>query len=48
MLGFFVFVGGLILIPFVLDWRERERERERVVVAAVAVVVAVASVCGSG
>ena len=28
MLGFFVFVGGLILIPFVLDWRERERERE--------------------
>jgi hypothetical protein len=28
VLGFFVFVGGLILIPFVLDWRERERERE--------------------
>lgn len=28
MSGFFFFVGGLILIPFVLDWRERERERE--------------------
>jgi len=38
VLGFFFFVGGLILIPFVLDWRERERER--------VVVVAVASVCG--